>query len=186
MPEFDDEVVVLSGTHGPLRWQVVAGGTSDDLMTMLQVFDCDIQVASSGFGGPPLYPGKRVNEWRGRTDDLPYFVMARVAVEVTRLVVVTDRETRVELSLGDVDPRFGVRFAAAGLPDGEGPGSLLVEVNGRPERAMPQPVPLPPQLTTSSQRSGGPSFRNREAACLPRGESGVRATRRSQCGRIRA
>jgi len=144
MPELDDdEVEVLAGTHGTLRWQVVAGGTSDDLLTMLQVFDGEVQVASSGFGGPPLYPGKRVNEWRGRTDDLPYFVMARAAVEVTRLVAVTDRDTRVELSLGDVDARFGVRFAAAGLPDGEGPGGLLVEVNGRPERAIHQPVPLP-------------------------------------------
>ena len=41
--------------------------------------------------------GRKVNEWRGRTDDLPYFVMARAALEVSRLVAVTDRGTRVEL-----------------------------------------------------------------------------------------
>jgi hypothetical protein len=86
-PEFvQDEVEVLAGTHGTLRWQVWASATSDDLMTMLQVFDGDVPVASSGFGGPALYAGHRVNEWRGRIDDLPYFVVARAAVDVSRLV----------------------------------------------------------------------------------------------------
>jgi len=142
MPEFvHDEVEVLSGTHGTLRWQVVASGTSDDLMTMLQVFDGGALVASSGFGGPALYPGDQVNEWRGRTGDLPYFVMARAAATVTRLVAVTDRGNHVELLLGDVDARLGLRFAAAGLPDGEEPESLLVEVNGQPEQTLPQPLP---------------------------------------------
>jgi hypothetical protein len=97
-----------------------------------------------GFGGPALLPGNRVDEWRGRSDDLPYFVLARAAPEVSRLVAVTDRGTHVELVLGDVDVRFGLRFAVATLPDGEGPGSLLVEVAGRVEEAIPQPVPRLP------------------------------------------
>ena len=114
-PEFvHDEVEALAGTHGTLRWQVWASATSDDLMTMLQVFDGDVPVASSGFGGPALYAGHRVNEWRGRIDDLPYFVVARAAVDVSRLVAVTDRGTHVGLALGAVDARFGLRFAAAG------------------------------------------------------------------------
>ena len=141
-----DEVEVLAGTHGRLRWQVWTGGNRDDLMTMLQVFDGDRRVAWSGFGGPALYPGRRVHEWRGRTDALPYFVMARTAPEVSRLVAVTDCGTHVELVLGEVDDRFGLRFAAAGLPDGEGPGVMLVEVDGRPDGSIPQPMgrPTPP------------------------------------------
>jgi len=143
MPKFvHDEVEVLTGTHGALRWEVVASGTSDDLMTMLQVFDGDVLVASSGFGGPALYPGDRVNEWRGRTDDLPYFVMARTAAEVTRLVAVTDRGTRVEFLLGQLDARFGLRFAAAGMPDGEEPGTCWSRSTGDPNRRSRNPCRL--------------------------------------------
>jgi len=135
-----DEFEVLAGTHGNLRWQVWAGGDQDDLMTMLRVFDGDRQVAWSGFGGPALPPNQRVHEWRGRTDDLPFFVMARAAPEVSRLVAVTDGGTHVELVMGEVDVRFGLRFAAAGLPDGEAPGVLLIEVYGAPEGYVPQPM----------------------------------------------
>ena len=69
-------------------------------------------------GGPALYPDRKVNAWRGRTDGLPYFVMARAAPEVSRLVAVTDRGTHVELVMGEVDARSRLRFAAAGLPRG--------------------------------------------------------------------
>lgn len=138
-----DAVEVLAGTHGKLRWQVWTVGGPAELMTMLHVFDDDRRVAASGFGGPALYPGQLVNEWRGRTDDLPYFVMARTAPQVTRLVAVTDRGTQVELTMGPVDPRFGLRFAVAGLPDGDAPGLLLLEVDGSPAGSIPQPVGRP-------------------------------------------
>ena len=142
MPQpFHEEVEVLTGTHGHLRWRVLTRGRSSDLTTMLQVIDGDQLVAWSGFGGPALYAGRPVHEWRGRTDDLPYFVMARTAPQVTRLVAVTDHGTHVELVLGAVDDRFALRFATAGLPEGEGPGVLLVEVDGRPDSALPQAMP---------------------------------------------
>jgi hypothetical protein len=67
--------------------------------------------------------------------------MARTAPQVTRLVAVTDHGTHVELVLGAVDDRFALRFATAGLPEGEGPGVLLVEVDGRPDSALPQAMP---------------------------------------------
>ena len=146
-----DPVEVLGGRHGDLQWQVWAGGSATDLMTMLHVFDAGLRVAASGFGGPALYPGQQVSEWRGRTDDLPYFVMARTAPQVTRLVAVTDRGTHVELTLGEVDPRFGLRFAAAGLPDGEAPGVLLLEVAGAPAGSIPQTMSHP------FRRPGGPN-----------------------------
>ena len=139
MPEsLPDEVEVLSGRHGDLHWEVWVGGTDADLMTMLMIFRGGQLVDSSGFGGPALYPNEKVNEWRGHADDLPYFVMARSAPEVSRLVAVTDRGTRIELKLSEVDSRFGLRFAAAGLPDGEGPGVLIVEVDGQPAGSLRQ------------------------------------------------
>lgn len=55
-----DEVEILAGTHGRLWWQVWAGGSADDLMTMLQVLDVDRRVARSGFRGPALYPDRKV------------------------------------------------------------------------------------------------------------------------------
>lgn len=49
-------------------------------------------------GGPKLSPGKLVNEWRGRTDGLPYFVMVRTDPTVQRVVAVTERGSEVELA----------------------------------------------------------------------------------------
>lgn len=141
MPDsLHEEVQVLAGTHEDLRWQVWAAGTSSDLVTMLQVFDGDRRVAWAGFGGPALHPAQKVNEWRGRTEGQPYFVMARAAPEVTRLVAVTDRGTHVELVMGRVEPQFGLRFAAAGLPCGEAPGVLQIEVDGAVVETVPQPL----------------------------------------------
>ena len=142
----EDEVEVLAGRHGELAWRVLVSGTSTRLMTVLQVRRGDRVVVRSGFGGPPLYPGDLVNEWRGRTDDLPYFVMARTDPSVDRVVAVTDRGTQVELALSDPVPAFGLRFAAAGLPDGEGPGRLVAWRGGAvvSDDATPPPPRLPP------------------------------------------
>ncbi len=79
----EDEVVVLVGAHQDLTWQVVVSGADPGLMTMLHVCCGGTTVQASGFGGPSLCPGELVNEWRGRTDDLPYFVTARTAPSVT-------------------------------------------------------------------------------------------------------
>ena len=69
------EIEVLSGrTADDLRWVVVAGGGDDDFCTLLRVYrGSRLVVAGSGFRGPKLYPGAVLNEWRGRTGDLPYF-----------------------------------------------------------------------------------------------------------------
>jgi hypothetical protein len=131
-------VVVLTGEHNGLDWKVVATWEprSDhvegrQLMTMLHGFEGTKRVIGSGFGGPALYPGQLVHEWRGRTDQWPYFVMARADPTVVRIVAVTDRGTEVELSLSAVVPQFGLRFAAAGLPTGEAPNRLIIEVKGQ-------------------------------------------------------
>ena len=143
-----DEVEVLSGRHGELTWRVLAGGAAGRLMTTIEVRHGDRVVARSGFGGPSLYPGDLVNEWRGRTDDLPFFVMARTDPSIDRVVAVTDRGTEVELGLSDPVHAFGLRFAAAGLPDGEGPARLVAWRNGVvvSNSATPMPPAFPPDL----------------------------------------
>lgn len=139
---YDEGIEVLAGTSGELRWVVRASGTPEEMYTMLSVWCRDRElVAGSGFGGPALYPGSLAHEWRGRTDDLPYFVMARTAPEIDRVVAVTDRGTRVELALSGVVESFGLRFAAAALPDGEGPGAMHLERDGVEVQRLPQPVP---------------------------------------------
>ena len=128
----DDLVVVLSGMLEPdLRWSVLVGGDRENLSTMLHVYRGDDQlVAGSGFGGPALYGDSLLNEYRGRTEGLPWFVMARAASTVDRVVATTDNGTEVILELTPPVEQFGLRFAVAALPDGEGPASIRVERDG--------------------------------------------------------
>ena len=138
-----NEVEVLAGTaEDGLRWLVVASGDRENLYTMLRAYAGDeLVVAGSGFGGPALYPESVINEWRGRTDDLPYFVMARTVPEADRVVATTDRGAEVELALSEPVERFGVRFAAAALPAGHAPGSIRVERDGKQLESRRQPMP---------------------------------------------
>lgn len=135
-----NETEVLSGVaRGGLRWVVVASGSDEDFYTMLNVYQDGRQVAGSGFGGPKLGPGSVINEWRGRKDHLPYFVMARTRPDVDRVVATTLSGTEITLALSPVV--HGLRFAAAALPDGEEPGSLRAERAGVVLQARPQPMP---------------------------------------------
>jgi hypothetical protein len=142
----DDPVEVLSGRAGPgLRWVVVAySGRNDEVYTLLRVYrDGRLVVAGSGFGGPGLPAGSVLNEWRGRTGGLPFFVMARTSPEVDRVVATTDRGTEVTLALSAPVDGFGLRFAAAALPDGEGPAGLRAESGGAVLASARQRMPPP-------------------------------------------
>lgn len=122
---------VLTGQHGDLRWRVLVRGDEQELFTMIQVHQGPRRVvAGSGFGGPPLSPGRLISNWRGRTDDLPYFVMNRSDPVIDRVVAITDRGTEVELSMSPVIAPSGLRFSAAGLPEGEAPSRLRAEREG--------------------------------------------------------
>jgi hypothetical protein len=145
MSESAGELQVLTGTAGAgLRWEVICSGDDADLYTMLRVYSGDQRVvAGSGFGGPGLQPGSVMKEWRGRTDDLPYFVMARTAPAVTRVVATTDRGADVVLELSDPVERFGLRFAAAALPSGHMPARITAERDGTVLEEQPQRMPPP-------------------------------------------
>lgn len=135
-----DEVEVFHGTAAEgLRWIVRTSADTDErTTTMLHVYRGDEHLSGSGFGGNRLFAGKLLNEWRGRTDDQPWFVMVYAAPNVTRIVATTDRGAEVELSLSDVIRIFGVRFAVADLPRGHGPESVRAEVDGATVEARQQ------------------------------------------------
>ena len=143
MSESAGEVEVLSGpAAGGLRFEVVCSGDDEDLYTILRVYSGDQRVVTgSGFGGPKLLPGSIMSEWRGHTDDLPYFVMARTVPTVTRVVATTDRGTDVVLELSEPVERFGLRFAAAALPPGHMPMSIRAERDGAVLEQRPQFMP---------------------------------------------
>lgn len=141
----EEPVEVLAGEHGDLRWRVLAYWEDTDLFTDIELFGGGVRVRRAGFGGPPLYPGDLLNEWRGVSDGLPWCVLARTDPVVDRLVAVTDRGAEIVLALSDVVPQFRLRFAAAVLPEGGRPGRLRAERGGRriEDRATPVP-PTPP------------------------------------------
>jgi hypothetical protein len=145
MSESAGEVQVLSGTAGGgLRWEVICSGDDENLYTILRVYSGDVRVVpGSGFGGAKLQPGSVMKEWRGRTDDLPYFVMARTAPAVTRVVATTDRGAGVVLELSGPVERFGLRFAAAALPPGQMPARITAERDGAVLEEQPQRMPPP-------------------------------------------
>jgi len=138
----NDPVEVLAGTlDSGLRWVVTAQGDEHELSTMLHVYDGDRLLAGSGFGGPPLYGESLMNEYRGRTDDLPWFVIARTAPVVDQVIATTDGGTEITLDLSPPIDRFGLRFAVAALPVGESPGTIRVEHGGVVLETMRQWVP---------------------------------------------
>jgi hypothetical protein len=138
----DVQVEVLSGrAEQGLTWVIRAGGTDDHFMTMLHVSRGERMVAGSGMGGPKLWGEDIMNEYRGRSDDLPYFVMVRTAAVVDRVIATTDRGTEVELALSPVIAQFGLKFGAAALPAGEGPGTIRAEVDGHIQQLSPQSFP---------------------------------------------
>ncbi len=139
----DDPLEVLAGEAGPgLRWVVVAYGDEDEVYTLLRVYrDGRLVVAGSGFGGPGLAAGSVLNEWRGQTEGLPFFVMARTSPDVDRVIATTDRGTEVTLALSPPAEGFGLRFAAAALPDGERPALLRAERRGAVLTTIRQRMP---------------------------------------------
>jgi len=146
-----DGVAVLRGDAMPgLRWTVSVDASEGHLMVMLNVFRGDRHLAGSGFDGTKFFGGRVLQEWRGRTDDLPFFVMARTAAAVTRVVATTDLGTEVDLTLSAFIPEFGSRFAAAGLPEGERPCTIRAERDGVVIDTARQPVPdFPPPRGSS-------------------------------------
>ena len=126
-----DPVEVLAGMlDSGLRWVVTVLGDEHELSTMLHVYEGDRLLSGSGFGGPPLDGESLMNEYRGRSDNLPWFVMARTSPLVDRVIATTDGGDEITLELSPLIDRFGLRFAVAALPAGQEPGSIRVEQGG--------------------------------------------------------
>ena len=120
-------VEVLRGSRvDGLTWRVLAGGNVADFQTYV---DRHLGNASamSGFQGPALYPGELVNSWAGRADGLPEFVMVRTSSTVVAVTAVSVTGRDYPVTLSDVIERFGLRFGAVPVHEGESIVELRVE-----------------------------------------------------------
>ncbi len=88
--------------------------------------------ATSGMGGPALYPGQKVNSWVGRATGLPEFILVRTAPEVRRVTVVLAQGGPMGLQLSPVIDEFGLRFAASPLPDDDHIVDLELDLDASP------------------------------------------------------
>jgi hypothetical protein len=120
-------VEVLRGSRADgLTWRVLAGGNVADLHTYVDRH-LDDASAMSGFRGPALYPGELVNSWGGQADGLPEFVMVRTSPTVVAVTVVSATGREYPVTLSDVTERFGLRFGAIPVPEGESVVELRLE-----------------------------------------------------------
>jgi len=68
-----------------------------------------------------------VNSWGGRADGLPEFVMVRTSPTVVAVTVVSATGREYPMAFSDVIERFGLRFGAVPVPEGESVVELRVE-----------------------------------------------------------
>jgi hypothetical protein len=130
-PDDGPTPVLFGRTSDGLEWVVTASGDDERFVTMLSVSkDGKVVAHGGGMGGPKLYPGSVMNEYSGKSSGLPYFVMARVAPSIDRVVATTAQGAEVVLSLSRMFDEYGLRFAAASLPVGHEPASIRAEVAG--------------------------------------------------------
>jgi hypothetical protein len=135
------DVVVLTASATPFEWQVLAAGTSAWMSTMLVVRTEGRVVLNAGFEGPALYAGDVVNEWRGRETGTPFFVLARLHRSIVGVTAISHQGLAVPVPISSLHPGFGLRFAAAPLPDGHEPGELHLSRESAETIAVRTPVP---------------------------------------------
>ena len=82
-------------------------------------------------------------------------LVARTAPIVDRVVATTDRGVEIVLALSAVIDHFGLRFAAAVLPDGPRPGTIRAESHGEVIQTALQRMP-PGRSAPGAAGSVGP------------------------------
>lgn len=118
--------MVLEGVHADMTWQVRVHGDDADLSSMLYLYRGTKLLKGGGMGGPPLYPGDLVNDYRGYSDHAPAQVLVRTHPDVISVVVTTERNIRVPVALSEVIQPWGLCFGVAILDDGDTTGGLSV------------------------------------------------------------
>jgi hypothetical protein len=117
---------VIAGESGDVRWTVSAGpDPAGGLFTFVSRTRGEAS-ATSGMGGPELYPGQLINTWIGQADGTPPFVLVRAAAEVERVTIVLASGDRRELALSPVIHEFGLRFGTMPLAEEDPPQRVEV------------------------------------------------------------
>jgi len=129
----EDLVEVSQGSADDVRWTILASLSPDgELLSMVRRRRGRTE-ATSGMAGPALPPGQLVNSWFGQASGLPPFVLVRTAPSVSGVIAVLASGARIELHLSEVTAQFGLRFAAAPLPEDDPLVNLISEVADEPE-----------------------------------------------------
>ena len=127
---------VLAGESGGVQWAVTAGpDPAGGLYTFVTRTRGQAR-ATSGMGGPALYPGQLINTWIGQADGTPPFVLVRAAPEVDRVTVVLASGDRRELALSSVIDKFGLRFGATPLTEEDPPERIEVSQPGGEQQSQ--------------------------------------------------
>jgi hypothetical protein len=124
-----DLVEVMTGGADDVRWTVLAGREPDGGVLSMVRRQRGSAEATSGMGGPALYPGQLVNSWFGRATGLPPFVLVRAAPAVIAVTAALQSGARVDLPLSEVVTEFGLRFGATSLPEMDRLVELIVKVS---------------------------------------------------------
>jgi hypothetical protein len=98
------------------RWILRAGGSREDFYTFLETVHPDGHSDEGGMGGALLYPGQLLNTYTGCDDRGLLRVVVRADPRVARLRLTLGTGERLDLAAIAADPRIGVNFFAALLP----------------------------------------------------------------------
>jgi hypothetical protein len=127
-----DLVEVMTGSTDDVRWAVLVGREPDGGVLSMVRRQRGSAKATSGMGGPALYPRQLVNSWTGQATGLPPLVPVRAAPSVAGVPVALESGARVDLPLSDVVAEFGLRFGATPLPEQDRLVGLVVTTSSDP------------------------------------------------------
>lgn len=117
---------VAAGESGDVHWTVNAGPDPDGGLYTFVSRTRGQSRATSGMGGPALYPGELINTWIGQADGTPPFVLVRAAPEVGHVTIVLASGSKRQLALSPVIDEFGLRFGATPLAEEDRPERIEV------------------------------------------------------------
>jgi hypothetical protein len=127
-----DTVEVLSGeAAGGLTWSVEVSGVGEEMRAMLEVYRNGEWLYGGGGSAKPHGSSLMSCSCGGGGEEPIYDVLVGVDPSVDRVLVRTDRGSEIVLKLSEPWERFGVRFGAVLLPNGEKPADIRAEVGGR-------------------------------------------------------
>lgn len=150
MDDSDSRTEVLTGHESDGgTWRVLAWQErQDDLMTTLH-YERGPARCAGGFGGPALHGADPLAYSVGTSTNTPPNVVARTASAVTALFAVLASGREIALQLSPPITQFGLRFAAAILPEHDSLTEMRAHLDDGTQWSTANRVPLPEKIAGS-------------------------------------